>query len=301
MVRYDATMFIPAQLRNSICAAACTLLLGMTTLDLGQATGADIHKRDKPADEAELAGITSRGRAIADYDQVAWHATDAVLALPGANDKIGMYIGRQTAKGWVVAFGKLNEKKDAFLLAFETEPTGDVLKPHVIVHTPIIEDRGEWLNEARAFEVARSVKPHTSRQYNGTVLQLGDKSWYVYFYPAQTTFETYPVGGDMRYLVSNDGLTILETRHLHATEVVELGMKLPGGDHPALTAHDKALYDSPEDTDVANVLMMGGIPMVVAGEKFVYTISADGKAEFAGLNDASNSGFKKEVGRLAKP
>jgi hypothetical protein len=260
-----------------------------------------VRHRDKPADAAELASITERGRAIAAYDQVAWHATDAVLAIPGAKDKVGMYIGRKTDAGWVVAFGKLNEDKDAFLLAYEADPTGDVLHPRVLVNTPPIEDRGEWLNEARAFNLARSVFPDTSRQYNGTVVELRDKSWYVYFYPAQTTFETYPVGGDIRYLVSSDGLTILETHHLHATEVVELGMKLPGGDHPALTAHDKALYDAPEDTDIANVLMMGGIPMVVAGEKFVYTISADGKAEFAGPNDPSNSGFKKEVGRLAKP
>ena len=83
----------------------------------------EIHHRDKPADAAELAAITSRGQALAAYDQVAWHATDAVLAIPGAKDNIKMYIGRQTGKGWVVAFGKLNEAKDVFLLAYEVEPT----------------------------------------------------------------------------------------------------------------------------------------------------------------------------------
>jgi len=258
----------------------------------------EIHHRNKPADAAELAAITERGRAIVAYDKVAWHATDAVFELPGAKDLVGMYIGRKTDAGWVVAFGKLNEAKDVFLLAYETDPTGDVFHPHVVVHSPALEDRGEWLYEARAIDLTRQTLKF-NRPYNATILKAPSDEWYVYIYPAQTTFDTYPVGGDFRFRVSSDGRTILETRRLHAGDVVELGMKLPGGDHPALTAHDQALDDAPEDMDVANALMMGGIPMVLWGGKFIYVISADGSASFRSRNEGSNS--KKEIGRLAKP
>jgi hypothetical protein len=276
-----------------------------------------IHRRDKPADAAELAAITERGRAIAAYDKVAWHATDAVMEIPDAKDNIRMYIGRKTDAGWVVAFGKLNDSKDVFLLAYEVDPTGDVLHPHVVVHSPAFEDHGEWLHEARAIDLIRQNRGVSKRSYNATILKAPGDEWYVYIYPAQTTFDTYPVGGDFRYRVSKDGLTILETRRLHTDDVIELGMKFSGGDHttptanntpggpwnivvatgdhPNLTAHNNALDDAPEDTDVANVLMMGGIPMVVAGDKFIYTISADGTASFTSLNEGSS--FKKEIGK----
>jgi len=40
---------------------------------------------------------------------------------------------------------------------------------------------------------------------------------YVYFYPAQTKAGTYPLGGDARFLVSEDGMKILAKRQMHKT------------------------------------------------------------------------------------
>ena len=49
-----------------------------------------IHADDKsiaPPSPAELAAISERGRALAEYDQAAWHATDAVqMANPKSTD-----------------------------------------------------------------------------------------------------------------------------------------------------------------------------------------------------------------------
>jgi hypothetical protein len=260
-------------------AAACAVLLASASASFGQATEADIHKRDKPADAAELDAITSRGRAIAAYDQVAWHATDAVLAIPGAKNAIGMYIGRQTAAGWIVAFGKLNEKKDAFLLAYEAQPTGDVLHPRVIVHTPPLEDRGEWSNEARAYELARSAFGSRDVAYNGTVLFAPNDEWYVYFYPAQTIDGVFPTGADTRFRVSHDGLAIKETHKMHVS-LLENDFRGKDGKKTAMSFHTAILDDAPEDTDVANVLMEGGTPMMIAGRNFVYKVSADGTIAF---------------------
>ncbi len=250
------------------------------------------HYRQKPADVAELAAITDRGRQIASYDQAAWHATDAVLELADAKARVGMYIGRQSNGGWVVGFGKLNDAKDAFLLAYEAVPTGDVLHPRVINYTPEKEDRGEWLNEALAFNTARSAMPKSGRQYNGTVLDGPDmSSWYVYFYPAQTTFDSFPTGADIRFRVSHDGKTILETHHMHQ-DILEYDTKHKD-DPTSSTFHTAYLDEAPEDTDVANVLMMGRIPMTIVTHSFTYRIAADGTSTYFMPTDEF---FKTEQG-----
>src|SRR5215470_18399509 len=59
---------------------------------------------DAPSRE-ELDAITERGRALAAYDQAAWHSTDAVLALKPRGGAVTHYIPRRTPTGWVVAFG----------------------------------------------------------------------------------------------------------------------------------------------------------------------------------------------------
>src|SRR5215469_12288533 len=69
------------------------------------------------ASESELAAITARGRLLYEYDQAAWHATDAVRATDPPKELLGRYIAWKTDAGWVVAFGRLNETKDAFLIA----------------------------------------------------------------------------------------------------------------------------------------------------------------------------------------
>jgi hypothetical protein len=66
----------------------------------------------------ELAGITARGRLLFEYDQAVWHASDAVMAKNPPKEALGRYVARKTDTGWVVAFGRLNEKRDAFLVAY---------------------------------------------------------------------------------------------------------------------------------------------------------------------------------------
>ena len=239
-----------------------------------------MHERSKPADPAELASIAERGKAIAAYDAVAWHATDAVQALHPKDGLVQMYLGQQTDTGWVVAFGRLNEAKDAFLLAFETTPTGDIKQPKVKVNEPPAEERGRWLSEARAYDTARIAFLAQRTQvipYNGTVLPAPQGGWYVYFYPAQTTFDSFPTGADTRYQVSQDGAKIEEAHRMHASL---LGMKVSKDVKTEMSFHTAVLDDAPEDTDVANVLMMGGIPMIICGRKFTYQIATDGTPSY---------------------
>ena len=66
--------------------------------------------------EAALAAISERGILLAGYDTAAWRATDAVMTLHPPEGTVSRYIAQKTAKGWVVAFGRLNAAKDKFLV-----------------------------------------------------------------------------------------------------------------------------------------------------------------------------------------
>ena len=56
--------------------------------------------------------VTARGRSLYEYDQAAWHATDAVQALHPPDQLVGRYIALKSDKGWIVAFGHLSEQRD---------------------------------------------------------------------------------------------------------------------------------------------------------------------------------------------
>src|SRR5947209_20503487 len=95
-----------------------------------------VRQRDKPADATELSQISDRGRLIASYDAAAWHATDAVKALNPPKDSVGMYIGRRTPDGWQIAFGRLDNTHEKFLLAYlvttkPSDPQHPVVEPSV--------------------------------------------------------------------------------------------------------------------------------------------------------------------------
>jgi len=257
----------------------------------GQAENYDVHERSKPADAAELAAIAERGRAIAAYDAAAWHATDEVKALHPRDGLVRMYVGRHTSAGWVIDFGRLNEAKDAFLIAFETTPTSDIKKPVVKVDEPVVEDRGEWLHEARALELTRE-RMKVSRPYNAAVIPAPNGEWYVYFYPAQTTNDSFPTGADVRYLVSADGSQLLEKHQMRATL---LEFKLPpAGTKADMTFRTAFLDDAPEDTDTAYALMMGGVAGFVMGHKFTYHIEEDGSLNYLMTTQAFMKVMKKK-------
>ena len=66
----------------------------------------------------DFSSITARGRMLEAYDVAAWHATDAVQATNPAQGGVVRYIAQKVDSGWVVAFGKLDETRDRFLIAY---------------------------------------------------------------------------------------------------------------------------------------------------------------------------------------
>jgi len=93
------------------------MLITMTALALFALT--DQPARKEPPSKDELAAISARGRDLAGYDAAAWHASDAVQAKQPKEGSIVRYIARKTDRGWVVAFGRLDQKQRKFLIAYE--------------------------------------------------------------------------------------------------------------------------------------------------------------------------------------
>ena len=107
------------------------------------------------------------------------------------------------------------------------------------------------------------------------VLPAPQDQLYVYVYPGQTKPRIYPLGGDVRYLISADGNKIIERRQLHKGIIeppaLDKGKKLAAG------FHTHVLSDLPEDTDVFHVLTQDPrAPEMVGTAHFMYKVLTDG-------------------------
>jgi hypothetical protein len=244
---------------------------------------------ERPTD-SQLADITIRGRALASYDFAAWHGTDAVTALHPANGTITRYVGRETAGGWVVAFGRLTAARDTFLVAYEavrTSSSGAFEGFTVVSHPTPVVDTGYYMRAIRAMDTAGVAFGPVRRPYNVAVLPAPKGTWLVYLFPAPTVTGVWPLGGDERFLISADGRTILDRRRLH-NSIIEFSanqLQKPAGATMASGVHTAVLDEIPEDTDVLHVLSRTPkVPEYVMTDHFIYRIDVDGKITFLGTH-----------------
>jgi hypothetical protein len=233
-------------------------------------------KRTTPASEAELAQITERGRNLAEYDVAAWYGSDAVMALKPDEGSVERYIAKRSGNGWTVAFGRLNEKRDKFLIVYEAvqESTPKDFKG-VKLDQPK-EDAEFFLFAARAIETSLADFQGQARPYNVAVLPAPANQLYVYVLPAQTQNGIYPLGGDARYLISGDGLKMIEKRQMHKA-IIEVAVK----DKVTAGYHTAIMDQVPEDSDVFHVLARKpSVPEWIMTELFVYRVETDGKIRY---------------------
>jgi hypothetical protein len=257
--------------------------VGLSSVLIGLALAAGMSGQEaRVPSAAELAAITERGRALAEYDQAAWHATDAVqMANPKSTDGQHYLAWKENGK-WAVVFGALNAEKSKFLIGYEAEQGTKPKEFAVRKNEPAREDEGFYLFAARALELALADFGHANRPYNAAVLPATERDepvsapglFYVYLYPAQTKVGVYPLGGDVRYLLSADGMKILAKRRMHQT-VIETppakGKKMVAG------FHTHVLSDEPEDTDVFHVLQQDPpLPEMIGTRHFIYHVGPDG-------------------------
>ncbi len=258
-------------------------------------TAHDDPPKGKPPTAEQLAAIARRGKLLAEYDQAAWHASDAVMKLNPNAEHVGRYIARKTDKGWVVAFGRLDSKSDRFLVAYEATQGKNPDEFQVKSFNPPSADAAFNRSAAKAIdttqkEFVENIKGER-RPYNVAVLPAEKSELWVYFVPAPTKPDVWPLGGDVRYRVSADGSRIVEKRQLHNT-VIEIAAPKPGPDNqPAAGMHTHVLDDTPEDTDVFHVLTRKpAVPEIIITEKSVFGVEVDGTIKYVGRAE----GFLKE-------
>lgn len=233
-------------------------------------------ERTTPASEAELAQITERGKNLAAYDVAVWHGSDAVLALKPVEGSVVRYIGKRSGDSWTVAFGRLNETRDKFLISYEAIQGATPKEFKGAKVEPVKEDTGFFLFAARAIETSLADFKGASRPYNVAVLPAPSNQFYVYVIPAQTKNGVYPLGGDARYLISGDGLKIVEKRQMHKAII-----EFTTGENVHAGFHTAVLDEVPEDTDVFHVLTRKpSVPQWIATRSFVYRIEPDGTARY---------------------
>ncbi len=260
------------------------MLATIAVLALGLALD-DPPKAASPVPKEELAAIADRGRLLAGHDAAAWHGTDAVLALDPDQGTLRRYIAHKGDKGWVVAFGRLDKARDKFLVTFEaTEAGRDRYEAKKL--DPPRASTGFELRAALAIDAAQDdfLKSLTERRpYNVAAIPAdGGKLW-VYFVPAPTKPGVWPLGGDVRYLVADDGAKILEKRVLHKSIIEVASPRDDPEKKPVMGMHTHVLSDVPEDTDVFHVLTREPLrPEMVITKEDLFQIKEDGSIEFAG-------------------
>jgi hypothetical protein len=227
----------------------------------------------------ELAAITARGRILAEYDVAAWHASDAVVELKPDKTVSPFYIARQTANGWEVAFGRLSESRDRFLIVYQAFQGAMPVEFTVKKPDPPVEDHGFYLAAAKAIETASRDFGKPSRAYNTYVLPTESGQLYVYLLPAQTVNGIYPLGGDVRYTITPDGGAIVEKRQMHKT-ILEFDMNDASKRMTKVESgiHTHVLSSLPEDSDVFYVLSRKPLIPEYIGtmDKKIYVVQVDG-------------------------
>jgi hypothetical protein len=228
----------------------------------------------------ELDAITARGRLLAEYDQAAWYATDAVLALQPDQNAVRGYLARRRADGlWEVVFGRLDASRESFLIAYRAVQRGTGAASYAATALSPREGDADWYaRAARALDVARAAFGSASRPYNAMVVPAsGEGDLFVYLVPAPTRPGVYPLGADVRYHVTSDGRTMIGQRRLHNTVLEYSALPPKEGRAPVAKYHTAVLDDRPEDTDVFHVLSREPkVPEFIASRLYYFQVDLDG-------------------------
>lgn len=227
--------------------------------------------------KAYLAAVTARGRAMYEYDQCAWHGTDAIFAMHPDMTDAARYLCLKTQAGWDLVFPKWNATHDRLLVAYEAKEGSTQADYTAVKYDPPREAPENLIATERALELAISDFGSVKRPYNTAVLPAGDGNLYVYLYPSQTTDDVWPLGGDVRYTISADGKRILEKRQLHKAI---LDMRVDPKLHMVSGVHIHVLSDVPEDTDILYVLTRKpSMPEFIGAGKRMFSVQTDGSIQ----------------------
>ena len=246
----------------------------------------DAPARKEPLSKEELAAISERGRELAGYDAAAWHASDALQAKQPKEGSVTRYIARKVDKKWSVAFGRLDEKAEKFVVAYEAIEGEKPDEFNIKENIPPKEDTGFFLSAAKAIDTSlKDFVEHfegEQRPYNVAILPEEKGQVWVYLVPAPTKPNVWPLGGDVRYVISADGMKVVSKRQLHKS-VIEVEPPKNKDNQQVAGMHTHVLDDVPEDTDVLHVLTRKpAVPEMVITKEFVFQVEPDGSVKYVG-------------------
>ena len=245
---------------------------------LGLVLAATVHRsasgqpRSIPADSA-LAGITARGRLLAELDGASWQATDALQALTTDLRELNVSVAVRDSIGqWAVHFGRLSTSRDTFLIIFTAEPGADGRHYEARrLATPVVSGDRERLLATAILAAIKDFGP-PNRPYNSYALPADDSGVWVYLVPAQTDARVYPHGGDVRYHLGTNGTRIQDKHRFHRS-ILEFPAPVDSVVAEMHTSFDVV----PADTDVLYVLLRRPQkPEIIVTEKFLFEIAENG-------------------------
>ena len=240
------------------------------------AMAAPLGRAQTTPSPAELNAITERGVLLNEYDQAAWHASDVVQTANPKKIDGQKYIARKENGRWTVVFGKLTADRKLFEIHYEAIQQERPKEFKASEEYAQRADDGFYLFAARAIEVSQKDFRGENRPYNTAVLAAPQDQLFVYIYPAQAKARVYPLGGDVRYLISADGNKIIEKRQMHKS-ILEAGVPKDKGKKLVAGFHTHVLSDLPEDTDVFHVLTQDPpLPEMVGTPHFLFKVLVDG-------------------------
>ena len=235
--------------------------------------------------QQELDAVSTRGRALAGYQRAAWTASAQLLATNPDPWKAQRYVAYHADSGWVVAFGRMNARRDTFYVSHIGIPAAvngqrvDSSFEFETFQEPG-PDTDYLVRAARAMDLAVLTHGATTRAYSAAAIPNENGDWLVYLLPSADAANVWPLGDDVRYRVSSDGTRILETHRMHAVMVETT--KVANAAQLTTRHTGKALHDLPEDSDVFHVLMSPTpTATTITTRHFSYVIGADGSIRLA--------------------
>lgn len=215
-------------------------------------TALPIQAQDHP-EQTAIDEVNRLGRMIYDYDQAAWHGTDAVLPLLQENQgsmgtTVKSYVVEQTEEGmWRVMFGRLTPDSTGYEIAFEAK-----LDTAYGVSSTIAYEQGEIesgfpADAGKALALAKqNFQAPQQVTYNTVALPVTEDSLYVYLLPAPPAKNVFFIGSDRRYTYDTRRGTLAGSKQLHQSMLTMDLRRQP----EMITISTAVLTAIPTETDV---------------------------------------------------
>lgn len=230
-----------------------------------------------PIREFDIKTLALLGREIYQHDQLAWVATDVLLAKVKPED-----LKKDNAAGWIVDVSFPTKPMVRFLRSGKAglEASYDVyFAPGEKPRLAVPEDRTLTLPQFGAAKAAATAQqelssgrhPWCGGSPNLVVLEDPDGSGYlVYFLRAKPSATAVPVGGHYRMSVSADGSKIEQVDRLFASCLTLDSLDVPAGATPEVLVMSHVVSATPVETHVFLSLQEKLPFCVMAGEKAWY-------------------------------